>query len=130
MLKGIKISLTVMAFVLAVFTLSTMGVYQMAGVSVDTGGLSKEDVEDVNAQVAQPEAEAYGTDSPGFFGIATGVTGTLSVLWTLVSAVDDIAMSNGVPWPIAYSIQAMVNIALGLAIVAVFRGLASVASSA
>ena len=128
MLKGIQIGGTVIAFTLAVFTLSTMGVYGLAGVTVDSGGLAREDVSEVNREVAQPEAEAYGTDSPGFFGIATGVTGTMSVLWTLVSGTHTILQSNGVPWPIAWSVQAMVDFAVGLAIVAIFRGLASVAS--
>jgi hypothetical protein len=128
MLKGIEIGATVIAFTLAVFTLSTMGVYGLAGVTVDSGGLAREDVTEVNEEIGQPEAEAYGTDSPGFFGIATGVTGTMSVLWTMVSGTHTVLQNNGVPWPIAWSVQAMVDLAVGLAIVAIFRGLGVIAS--
>lgn len=120
MSRGLTIAGFMVALTVSTFTLGGMGWYAAAGVSFDTG--LQEDVESTNDDLNQPEAEGVGSEQVGFFGIAVGVTRTVSILGTLLVGTHNILQSWGVPWHIAWSVQLMVDFAFGLTLLAIFRG--------
>lgn len=123
MSQGFRLGAFMMALVLASFTLGSMGWYAHAGVSFETG--HRGDVDTINEDLVNPDAPGTGTERPGFFGVATGLTRLLEGVYLLVGGVSDIAISWGAPWPIAYSMQAMFDFAFGLSLLAFWRGVTS-----
>ena len=109
MIQGMRIGVTMIAFVLALFTLNAMGVSAVAGVDPGMGGLQREDVNAINDGGKQAEIEGTGQQDPGFFGVAAAGVRTFTQLWALITKTAPILQSYTVPWPIAYSIQAMVD---------------------
>lgn len=109
MIQGMRIGVTMIAFVLALFTLNAMGVSAVAGVDPGMGGLDRGDVGTINEQGKQAEIEGTGQQDPGFFGVAAAGVRTFTQLWALITKTAPILQSYTVPWPIAYSVQAMVD---------------------
>jgi len=109
MIQGMRIGATMIAFVLALFTLNAMGISAVAGVDPGAGGLDRGDVSAINDQGKQAEIEGTGQEDPGFFGVAAASVRTFSQLWTLITKTSPILQSWSVPWPIAHSIQAMLD---------------------
>jgi hypothetical protein len=110
------------AFTMSTMTLGAVGWYGTAGVSFDTG--QQEQVEAASEEVKNPEAEATGEgpSGPGFFGIAIGSVKTLIALVQLTYKTYPILVSWSVPWPVALSVQMMVDLTVGVSLLIAFRG--------
>lgn len=111
------------AFIVAGATMTAL-VAPHAGMDLGTGPFTKDDVETVGSELTSPEAPGVGNNDPGFFGISIGVTGTvISVLTTVTMGIDDLLISYQAPPIIAWSVQQLVRLSIGITIIAIFRGI-------
>jgi hypothetical protein len=122
MIQGMRIGVTMIALVLALFTLNALGISAVAGVDPGMGGMDRDDVGAINEQGKQAEIEGTGQEDPGFFGVAAASVRTFSQLWTLITNTSDILQSWSVPWPIAWSVQAMVDFVFIYGLYQIARG--------
>jgi hypothetical protein len=120
MSRGISLAAFMAAFVLAAMTLGATGYYEHAGVDLETGHYDT--VNDTITDTQQPDAQGVGTQDPGFFGIAVGIYKTLTSLFKITYKTSSILQTFGVHYAIAHSIQLMVNFAIAIALIEVYRG--------
>jgi len=113
-IQGIKLGLTMIALVVALLTVNTLSAASGVGIQLTAGGLTKDDVEQQSKSLQDPDATGVGTQDPGFFGIAVGISKTFQQLITLTTAVGPILKSWGVPVVIGYSVQIMVDATMGI----------------
>jgi len=109
MIQGIRIGATMIALVLALFTLNAMGISAVAGVNPGMGGMDRSDVAGINEQARGSEIVGTGQQDPGFFGVAAAGVRTFRQLWVLITNTSGLLQSWAIPWPIAWSVQAMVD---------------------
>lgn len=121
-IQGLKIAGTMVALILAMTTVNTLAASAGIAVEVGANGVSTEKIERVNANITNPEPSGVGSQDPGFFGIATGMTQTFQQIFALTTSLDDILKGWHVPAVIAYSAQIMVNFVIGLALYQILRG--------
>jgi hypothetical protein len=120
MSRGLSLGAFIIAFVLAGMTLGATGYYATTGVDISTG--YSDNVNKTVGDLEHPEAQGVGTSDPGFFGIAVGIWKTLTTLLSLTYKTQSILKTYGVHWSIAYSIQVMVNFAVAITLIEVYRG--------
>lgn len=121
-IQGIKIAATMVALVLAMTTVNTLAASAGIVIEVNSGGVNTQDIESVNKNITNPEPSGVGSQDPGFFGIATGMTQTFQQLFALTTNLHAILDGWGVPPVIANSAQVMVNFVIGLALYQILRG--------
>jgi|GEM_PF-5819523 len=109
MIQGMRIGATLIALVLAMFTLNALGISAVAGVDPAMGGMDRADVAGINENAKAQEIEGTGQQEPGFFGVAAAGIRTFNQLWVLITNLSGLLQSWMVPWPIAWSVQAMVD---------------------
>lgn len=109
------------ALVFALFTVNSLTAAAGIGISLDSGGLSRDDVNAVSGELEQPRAVAVGQQDPGFLGIAVGTARTVNQLWTITTNLHGILTSWGVPLPIAVGAQAMVNLTMAVTALQVLK---------
>jgi hypothetical protein len=122
MIQGMRIGATMIALVLALFTLNALGVSAIAGVDPGLAGMDRSDVSEINQQGKNAEIQGTGQQDPGFFGVAAASIRTFSQLWTLITNTSGILQSWSVPWPIAWSVQAMVDFVFIYGLYQIARG--------
>jgi len=122
MLEGFKIAATMVALVLAMTTVNTLAASAGLAITVDANGVSTEDIRSVNSNISNPEPSGVGSQDPGFFGIATGMTQTFQQVFALTTSLHSILRGWGVPAVIAYSAQLMVDFTVGIALYPILRG--------
>lgn len=115
-IQGIKLGLTMAALVFALLTVNTLTAATGVGIELTASGLSQQQVEQTAGEFQEPEVTGVGSQDPGFFGLAVGVTKTVQQLITLTTGVGPILTSWGVPGVVGISVQAMVDITMGLAV--------------
>lgn len=120
MSRGLGLGAFMIAFVLAGFTLGAIGWYGAAGVDLQTG--HTDTVNETVGDIEQPEAQGVGTDDPGFFGIAVGVWKSLTSLLSITYKAQSLLQTYGVHWAIAYSIQIMIDFAVAITLISIYRG--------
>ncbi|GGM52428.1 hypothetical protein [Haloarcula argentinensis] len=121
-IQGIKIAATMIALVLAMTTVNTLAASAGVVVEVDSGGVNTQDIKSINGNITNPEPSGVGSQDPGFFGIATGMTQTFQQLFALTTSLHAILKGWGVPPIIANSAQIMVDFVIGLALYQILRG--------
>lgn len=114
-IQGIKLGFTMAALVFALLTVNTLSAATGVGVELTTGGIDTADVEQVSGEFKDPGVSGAGTQDPGFFGVAVGVSRTINQLWTLTTGVGGMLESWGVPAVIGLGIQGMIDLTMGLA---------------
>lgn len=122
MIQGMRIGATLIALSLALFTLNALGVSAAAGVQLSAAGLSESTAQDTVGELKQGQVEGVGQQDPGFFGVAAAMLRTVSQLWTLVAKTSAILQSVGTPWPIAHSVQIMVDFTFVYGLYQIARG--------
>jgi hypothetical protein len=115
-IQGIKIGVTLAALVVALFTVNTLSAATGVGIELTSGGSDVDDVEGISGQFQDPEASGAGTQDPGFFGVAVGVTKTVQQLITLTIGLEGMLQSWGLHPVIAYGVQIMVDLTMGLGV--------------
>lgn len=115
-IQGIKLGLTMVALVVALLTVNTLSAAAGIGIELTASGLQKEDVRSTADSFQDPGVTGVGSEDPGFFGIAIGVTNTIQQLVGLTTNAAAILESWGLPQVVAISIQIMIDITMGLAI--------------
>lgn len=115
-IQGIKLGLTMAALVFALLTVNTLTAATGVGIELTASGLSQQQVEQTSGEFQEPEVTGVGSQDPGFFGLAVGVTKTVQQLITLTTGVGSIITSWGMPSVVGISVQAMVDITMGLAV--------------
>jgi len=122
-IQGIKIAVVMVALVFSLFTVNSMVAEAGAGgdVQLDSAGLSRSDVDAITDELGSPEAETVGQQDPGFFGIAVGTTRTAQQLFLITTNLRGVLQSWGIPAPIAFSAQGMVNLAMALAAIQIIK---------
>ncbi|MHC3382079.1 hypothetical protein [Haloarcula rubripromontorii] len=121
-IQGLKIAGTMVALVLAMATVNTLAASAGIVVEVGANGVTTEDIKSVNDDINSPEPSGVGSQDPGFFGIATGMTQTFQQIFALTTSLHAILKGWGVPAVIANSAQIMVNFVIGLALYQILRG--------
>jgi len=114
--QGIKLGLTMVGLVVALLTVNTLSAAAGVGIELSASGLHKEDVQRTADDFNDPSVTGVGSQDPGFLGVAIGVTQTIQQLVTLTTATGSILESWGLPAVVAYSVQIMVDITMGLAV--------------
>jgi hypothetical protein len=122
MLEGLRLGATLMAVVLAMVTLNTLGVGAAAGVDLGMAGADKPLVAETAGDLQDPQASAVGQDDPTFFGVGVGITRTAQQLYVLLAKTGPILSSWGIPPVIATSIQLMVDLTFAISIMQILRG--------
>jgi len=115
-IQGIKLGLTMVALVVALLTVNTLSAAAGIGIELTASGLQKEDVRSTADSFQDPGVTGVGSEDPGFFGIAIGVTNTVQQLIGLTTNAHAILESWGLPQVVAYSVQIMIDITMGLAV--------------
>lgn len=115
-IQGIKLGLTMAALVVALLTVNTLSAASGVGIELTASGLSQGQVEQTAGEFQEPGVTGVGSQDPGFFGLAVGVTRTVQQLITLTTGVGPILQSWGAPFVIGYSAQVMVDITMGIAV--------------
>jgi hypothetical protein len=116
-IQGIKIGITVIALVVGLLTVNTLSAAAGIGVSLSPSGLPTEgEVEQTAGDFSKPDVTGVGSEDPGFFGVAVGVTDTLQQLITLATGMGDLLTAWGVPAVIAGSAQVMIDLTMGIGI--------------
>lgn len=115
-IQGIKLGLTMVALVVALLTVNTLSAAAGIGMELTASGLQKENVQSTADSFQDPGVTGVGSQDPGFFGIAIGVTQTIQQLVGLTIHVGSILQSWGLPAVVGLSVQIMVDITMGLAI--------------
>lgn len=110
-----------MAVSLATFTLGAMGWYAAAGVAFDNP--LQDDVEESTSAAGNPQATGVGSENIGFFGVAVGVVKGIVTVVSLTYKTEYILRSvYDVPAPLAYSIQGMFDLVVGMTLYGLLRG--------
>jgi hypothetical protein len=120
-IQGIKIAATMVALVLAMTTVNTLAAQAGVVIQPGIGGSTNEDVKAINSNMTNPEPSGVGSQDPGFFGIATGMTQTFQQLFEITTNLDSILIGWHVPAVIANSAQIMVNLVIGLGLYQILR---------
>lgn len=116
-IQGIRIGLTVAAFVVALLTVNTLSAAAGVQVSLSSGGLpAAEEISETGGQFQSPNVTGVGSEDPGFFGVAVGVTKTVQQLIGFTTNLNGMLSSYGVPSVIGYSVQVMVDLVMGLGV--------------
>jgi len=115
-IQGIKLGLTMAALIFALLTVNTLTAATGVGIELTASGLSQQQVQQTAGEFQEPEVTGVGSQDPGFFGLAVGVTKTVQQLITLTTGVGAIITSWGMPSVVGISVQAMVDITMGLAV--------------
>jgi hypothetical protein len=115
-IQGIKIGMTMVALVVALFTVNTLTAATGVGVELSGNDNSVDDVKGLAGEFQSPEASGAGSQDPGFFGVAVGVTKTIQQLVTLTVGTGGMLKSWGIPGVIATSIQIMIDVTMGIGI--------------
>jgi len=118
-IQGIKIAGTMVALVLAMTTVNALAAQTGVAIELTANGVTTEDIDDVNSALNNQDASGIGSQDPGFLGIAIATTQTLKQLVALTTVLGPMLASHGVPPVIGYSIQAMVDLTMGLAMLMV-----------
>jgi len=118
-IQGLRIAVTVAAFVVALTTVNTLAAASGVGIQLSAGGLSQDDVQQFGQNAQEPGVTGVGSQDPGFLGVAVGVTRTVQQLITLTTATGSILTSYGAPPVIGYGVQVMVDLVMGLAVLQV-----------
>jgi hypothetical protein len=115
-IQGIRIGVTLAALVVALFTVNTMSA--AAGIPMELSGQgdSVDDVEGLAGDFQSPSASGAGSEDPGFFGVAVGVTKTAQQLITLTTGIEQMLQTWGVPKPIGMGVQIMIDLTMGIAL--------------
>jgi hypothetical protein len=115
-IQGIKIGFTMAALVLALLMVNTLSAAAGIGIELSASGLQKSDVSGTAQDFQDPGVTGVGSQDPGFFGIAVGVTQTIQQLVGLTIHAGSILESWGLPAVIAYSIQIMIDLTMGIGV--------------
>lgn len=118
-IQGIRIAITMAAFVVALTTTNTLMAASGVGIELSASGLSQDQVDSLGSDTQEPEVQGVGSQDPGFLGVALGVTRTIQQLITLTTETASILTSWGVPGVIAWGVQAMIDLAMGIAVLQV-----------
>lgn len=118
-IQGIKIAGTMVALVVALTTVNALAATSGVAIELSANGVTTEQVEQVNSELNNQDASGVGSQDPGFLGIAIATTQTLKQLVALTTVLGGMLKSWGVPAVIAYSVQIMVDLTMGLAILQV-----------
>lgn len=121
-IQGFRLAIGWTALIVSLTVMNTMGLPAVAGVELGTAGSGPEQVERVTGNISNPEVEAVGDSDPGFFGVSTSLSATLQQLGTILASLGPTLVSWGVPSPIAWGVQILVDLSFGLAIVQILRG--------
>lgn len=114
-IQGIRIGLAVAAFTVALLTTNTLAGAAGMQISLSESGLpTNDDIQQTAGDFQNPEITGVGSQDPGFFGVAVGVTNTVQQLTTLVTGLSPLLQSYGVPSIIAINVQVMVDLVFGL----------------
>lgn len=113
-IQGIKIGMTMVALVVALFTVNTLTAATGVGVELTGTGSSVDDVEGLAGEFQSPQASGAGSEDPGFFGVAIGVTNTVQQLITLTVGLGGMLKSWGINPVIATGVQIMVDVTMGI----------------
>lgn len=113
-IQGIKIGMTMVALVVALFTVNTLTAATGVGVELTGTGSSVDDVEGLAGEFQNPQASGAGSEDPGFFGVAVGVTNTVQQLITLTVGLSGMLKSWGINPVIATGVQIMVDVTMGI----------------
>jgi len=113
-IQGIKIGMTMVALVVALFTVNTLTAATGVAVELNAGGNSVDDVEGLAGEFQSPQASGAGSQDPGFFGVAVGVTKTVQQLLTLTIGTGGMLKSWGINPIIANGIQIMIDVTMGI----------------
>lgn len=113
-IQGIKIGVTMVAFVLALTTVNTLAAGAGVGVQLGAAGVTTEQVSGTTSDLANPRVTGVGQQDPGFFGIAIGIKRTVQQLWALTTRVHLILGNYGVPLVIGGSVQTMIDLTMAL----------------
>lgn len=114
-IQGVRIGVAMVALVFALFTVNTLTAAAGLDMQLESGGLSRQTVDDTTAELSSPQAETVGQQDPGFFGVAVGTVRTFNQLWTITTNLHGVLISWGVHWTIAYSAQGMVDLTMAIA---------------
>lgn len=118
-IQGVRIAITMAALVVALTTTNTLMAASGVGIQLSAGGLSQDQVASLGQDTQEPEVQGVGSQDPGFLGVALGVTRTIQQLITLTTATGGILTSWGVPSVVAYGVQIMIDLAMGIAVLQV-----------
>jgi hypothetical protein len=113
-IQGIKIGMTMVALVVALFTVNTLTAATGVGVELTGTSSSVDDVEGLAGDFQSPQASGAGSEDPGFFGVAIGVTNTVQQLITLTVGLAGMLKSWGINPVIATGVQIMVDVTMGI----------------
>lgn len=119
-IQGLKIASTMIALVLAMTTVNTLAAASGLAIQLNANGISTEDIRETTNN-AQPEPEGIGSEDPGFFGVATGMTQTFSQIFALTTNLGAMLKSIGVPGVIATSAQLMVDFTIVIGLYQILR---------
>jgi len=112
-IQGIKIGMTMVALVVALFTVNTLTAATGVGIEL-TGNGDVDQAENLAGDFQSPTASGAGSEDPGFFGVAVGVTKTVQQLVTLTVGTGGMLKSWGVHPVIANSVQLMIDVTMGI----------------
>lgn len=121
-IQGFRLAIGWVALIVSLTVMNTMGLPAAAGVELGTAGSGPEQVERVTGNISNPEVEAVGDSDPGFFGVSTSLSATLQQLGTILASLQPTLVSWGVPSPMAWAAQILVDLSFGLAIIQILRG--------
>jgi len=115
-IQGIKIGVTMAVLVFALLTVNTLSAATGVGVELTSSGVTTDQVESTAGEFQEPSVTGVGSQDPGFFGVAVGVTRTFQQLIAFTTGIDNTLISWGLPWVIGYSVQAIVDLTMGIAV--------------
>lgn len=115
-IQGIKIGFTMASLVLALLVVNSLSAAAGIGIELTASGLEKSEVASTAENFQDPGVTGVGSQDPGFFGIAIGVTNTIQQLVALTVHAGSILESWGLPAVIAYSVQIMIDLTMGIGI--------------
>jgi hypothetical protein len=121
-IQGFRLAIGWTALIISLTVMNTMGLPAAAGVELGTAGTGAEQVESVTGNISNPEVEAVGDSDPGFFGVSTSLSSTLQQLGTILASLQPTLVGWGVPSPMAWAAQILVDLSFGLAIIQILRG--------
>lgn len=115
-MRGIKLAVVVICVGLAFGLLGSMGWFAWVGVNPQPGVDTQQEQEDLNST----SGESSGGASD--FGIVRAALNTFNAIRGVIGEVGSGLVNLGVPRPIASAVQALVGVAIGIAIVYLVRG--------
>jgi len=113
-IQGIKIGMTMVALVVALFTVNTLTAATGVGIELTGNGQGVDDAEGLAGDFQNPKVSGAGSQDPGFFGVAVGVTKTVQQLVTLTVGTGGMLKSWGINPVIADSVQLMIDVTMGI----------------